>query len=97
MLTTSGFVSRPNSAPRRASDATLAAWIRFLLGRHAMFGHDPPSHLLFEVHAWILCNDSRPEIFGKRLVSDTEHIQAYSVVQELHLQRLVGSDPGCCV
>src|SRR2546428_14195186 len=55
------------------------------------------SDLLFEVHAWILCNHSRPELFGKRIVSDTEHIQAYSVVQELHFQRLVCCDPGGCV
>src|SRR5947208_701677 len=53
--------------------------------------------VLLEVHAWILCDHARPEIFGKRLVSDTEDIQTYSVVQELHLQRLVGCDPGCCV
>src|SRR6267142_4648552 len=45
MLTASEFVSRPNSAPRRASDTTRAEWIRFLLGRHAMFGQDPPSRL----------------------------------------------------
>src|SRR5437016_2939184 len=51
----------------------------------------------FEVHARILCNHPRPEIFGKRLIADTEHIQTYSVVQELHLQRLVGCDTGCCV
>src|SRR5467141_3418045 len=51
----------------------------------------------FEFHAWILCNHSRPEIFGKRLVSDTEHIQTDSVVQELHLQWLVRGDTGCCV
>jgi len=53
--------------------------------------------VLFEVRARILCNHSRPEIFGQRLVADTEHIQTYSVVQELHLQRLVGCDTGCCV
>src|SRR3989442_14631856 len=52
--------------------------------------------VLFEVHARILCNHSRPEIFGKRLVSDTEHIQAYSGVQELHLQRLVCSHRRRC-
>ena len=56
-----------------------------------------PGDLLFEVHAWILCNDSRPEIFGKRLVADTENIQTDSVVQELHLQRFVCCDTGCCV
>lgn len=33
---------RPNSAPRRKSDATLALWMTFLLGRQAMFGHEPP-------------------------------------------------------
>src|SRR3989442_548289 len=53
--------------------------------------------VLFEVRARILCNHSRPEIFGQRLVADTEHIQTYSVVQELHLQRLVGCDTGCRV
>ena len=53
--------------------------------------------VLCEVHARILCNHSRPEVVGKRLVADTEHIQTYSVVQELHLQRLVCCDTGCCV
>ncbi len=32
--------------------------------------------VLFEVHARTLCNHSRPEIFGERLVADPEHIQA---------------------
>src|SRR5438093_3633621 len=53
--------------------------------------------VLFEVHARILGHHSRPEIFGKRLVADTEHIQTDSVVQELHLQRFVCCDTGCCV
>src|SRR5580658_10050852 len=26
-------------------DATFALWMMFLLGRHAMFGHDPPMYL----------------------------------------------------
>src|SRR5580704_3027700 len=35
----------PNSLFRRKYDATLALWMMFLLGRHAMFGHDPPMYL----------------------------------------------------
>src|SRR5580658_4154803 len=35
----------PNSSPRRKYDATLALWRMFLLGRQAMFGHDPPMYL----------------------------------------------------
>src|SRR5687767_10534713 len=35
----------PNSAPRAASDATFALWMMFLLGRHATFGHEPPTIL----------------------------------------------------
>src|ERR1700693_3301229 len=35
----------PNSLLRRKYDATLALWMMFLLGRHAMFGHDPPMYL----------------------------------------------------
>src|SRR5205807_5274545 len=35
----------PNSLLRRKYDATFALWITFLLGRHAMFGHDPPIYL----------------------------------------------------
>src|ERR1700761_6682801 len=35
----------PNSLPRRKYDATLALWMMFLLGKHAMFGHDPPMYL----------------------------------------------------
>ena len=37
--------STPNSVPRRASEAAFALWMMFLLGRHAMFGHDPPTML----------------------------------------------------
>src|SRR5260370_18790801 len=32
----------PNSLLRRKYDATFALWMMFLLGKHAMFGHDPP-------------------------------------------------------
>src|SRR6266478_8744611 len=35
----------PNSLLRRKYDATLALWMMFLLGRHAMFGHEPPTYL----------------------------------------------------
>src|SRR5580693_5662672 len=35
----------PNSSLRRKYDATFALWMMFLLGRHAMFGHDPPMYL----------------------------------------------------
>jgi hypothetical protein len=42
MLVVTGPVSTPNSAARPASERTLAEWMMFLLGRQAMFGHDPP-------------------------------------------------------
>src|SRR5580658_10573575 len=35
----------PNSLLRRKYDATFALWMMFLLGKHAMFGHEPPIHL----------------------------------------------------
>src|SRR5579863_9545698 len=35
----------PYSRLFRKYDATLALWMMFLLGRHAMFGHDPPIYL----------------------------------------------------
>src|ERR1700732_3714819 len=35
----------PNSLPRRKYDATFALGMMFLLGKHAMFGHDPPMYL----------------------------------------------------
>src|SRR5262249_9199327 len=35
----------PNSSLRKKSEATLALWITFLLGRQAMFGHAPPTYL----------------------------------------------------
>ena len=35
----------PNSLLRRKYDATFALWMMFLLGKHAMFGHDPPMYL----------------------------------------------------
>src|SRR5919197_3275846 len=30
---------------RRKYDATFALWMMFVLGKHAMFGHDPPMYL----------------------------------------------------
>src|SRR5258708_33426217 len=35
----------PNSLLRRKYDATFALWMMFLLGKHAMFGHDLPIYL----------------------------------------------------
>src|SRR5580692_6359350 len=35
----------PNSELRRKYDATFALCTMFLLGKHAMFGHDPPMYL----------------------------------------------------
>src|SRR5580693_4013661 len=35
----------PNSLLRRKYDATFALWMMFLLGKHAMFGHEPPIYL----------------------------------------------------
>src|SRR5579864_2154431 len=35
----------PNSLLRPKYDATFALWMMFLLGKHAMFGHDPPMYL----------------------------------------------------
>src|SRR5215470_16746425 len=35
----------PNSLLRRKYEATFALWMMFLLGRHAIFGHDPPIYL----------------------------------------------------
>src|ERR1700754_882711 len=43
MSTETGPVSVPKSAARRAMCATLALEISFLLGRHAMLGHEPPT------------------------------------------------------
>ena len=37
--------STPNSAARRVNERTLADWMMFLLGRQAIFGHDPPISL----------------------------------------------------
>src|SRR5437016_13053450 len=34
----------PNSLLRRKYEATFALWMMFLLGKHAMFGHDPPRY-----------------------------------------------------
>src|SRR5260370_8615857 len=35
----------PNSLLRRKYDATFALWMMYLLGKHAMFGHEPPMYL----------------------------------------------------
>src|SRR5712672_1727118 len=35
----------PNSLLRRKYDATFALWMMFLLGKHAMFGQEPPIYL----------------------------------------------------
>ncbi len=37
--------TRPKSSLRRRYEATFALWRMFLLGRQAMFGHDPPMYL----------------------------------------------------
>src|SRR3989442_6292198 len=34
----------PNSSLRLKYDATMALWMMFLLGRHAMFGQEPPTY-----------------------------------------------------
>src|SRR3989454_5317287 len=34
----------PNSSLRLKYDATFALWMMFLLGRHAMFGQEPPTY-----------------------------------------------------
>src|SRR5215467_12776734 len=34
----------PNSLLRRKYDVTFALWMMFLLGKQAMFGHDPPMY-----------------------------------------------------
>jgi len=38
------IISSPNSAPRRASDATRGGINQVLARRQATLGHDPPSH-----------------------------------------------------
>src|SRR5215468_8072907 len=35
----------PNSSLRKKSEATLALWMMFLLGRQAILGHAPPTYL----------------------------------------------------
>src|SRR5580658_5817074 len=35
----------PNSLLRRKYEATFALWMTFLLGKHAILGHDPPMYL----------------------------------------------------
>jgi hypothetical protein len=45
MFVAGGPLSTPNSAARAARDRTFAEWMMFLLGRQAMFGHDPPISL----------------------------------------------------
>ena len=42
MLVVADPSSTPNSAARLVNERTLAEWMMFLLGRQAMFGHDPP-------------------------------------------------------
>ncbi len=45
MSVLTGPVSAPNCFPSRASQPILALQISFLLGRHAMLGQAPPTHL----------------------------------------------------
>src|SRR5262245_2714494 len=44
MSTATRSVVAPNSAPWRATYATFALHISFLLGMQLMFGHEPPIH-----------------------------------------------------
>jgi hypothetical protein len=39
------FKSKGFNARTPHCDATFALWMMFLLGKHAMFGHDPPMYL----------------------------------------------------
>src|ERR1700684_2744450 len=48
--------------------------------------------LLMEVHAWKLSNDLLAEVFGDSLVIDAERIDTNTVVDELHLNSLIGGD-----
>src|SRR5712692_622522 len=45
MFVAADLMSTPNSAARVVKEWTFAEWMMFLLGRQAMFGHDPPISL----------------------------------------------------
>src|SRR6266851_1923895 len=47
---------------------------------------------LFEVDARVLINHLLSQIFRKVLITDTQHIESDTVVQKLHLERLVRCD-----
>jgi hypothetical protein len=49
-------------------------------------------NILFEVDARVLINDLLSQIFGKLLITDTQHIESDTVVQKLHLEWLVRCD-----
>src|SRR3984893_10247607 len=49
-------------------------------------------NILFEVDARVLINDLLSHIFRKVLITDTQHIESDTVVQKLHLERLVRCD-----
>jgi hypothetical protein len=45
MFVAADSTSTPNSAARAVKERTFAERLMFLLGRQAMFGHDPPISL----------------------------------------------------
>src|SRR5713226_4994718 len=47
---------------------------------------------LFEVDARVLIDDLLSQIFRKVLITDTQHIESDTVVQKVHLERLVRCD-----
>src|SRR6202030_579309 len=49
-------------------------------------------NILFEVDARVLLDDLLSQIFRKLLIADTQHIESDTVVQKLHLERLVRGD-----
>ncbi len=75
-----GPVFRPNVDPRVASDFTRALWMRFLLGRQATFGQDPPMYrrsitavrwpAAAIVHATYLPASPLPNVEGKARIGD---------------------------
>src|SRR5208282_2047383 len=49
-------------------------------------------NVLFEVDAWILADHFLPQLFWKMLITDTQHIESDTVVQDLHFEWFVPCD-----
>src|ERR1700728_3663790 len=63
----------PNSLLRRKYDATFALWMMFLLGKHAMLGHEPPMYLRSDDRDVLSFASKSPRSDGRARTTSENH------------------------